>query len=69
MTMGTASTMTAIATADAMGGTLLGASSIPAVGSGHQRMSQRRRCGDGHRLLDQRRCPPHRNVRPRAKTT
>lgn len=37
MTMGTASTMTAIA--DAMGITLPGASSIPAVDSGHQRMS------------------------------
>ncbi len=36
MTMGTASTMTAIA--DAMGLTLPGASSIPAVDSGHQRM-------------------------------
>ncbi|KZB69658.1 MULTISPECIES: L-arabinonate dehydratase [Thalassospira] len=37
MTMGTASTMTAIA--DSMGLTLPGASSIPAVDSGHQRMS------------------------------
>lgn len=37
MTMGTASTMTAIA--DALGLTLPGASSIPAVDSGHQRMS------------------------------
>ena len=37
MTMGTASTMTAIA--DAMGITLPGASSIPAVDSGHMRMS------------------------------
>ncbi len=37
MTMGTASTMTAIA--DAMGITLPGASSIPAVDSGHQRMA------------------------------
>lgn len=37
MTMGTASTMTAIA--DAMGLTLPGASSIPAVDSEHQRMS------------------------------
>ncbi len=37
MTMGTASTMTAIA--DAMGLTLPGASSIPAVDAGHQRMS------------------------------
>ncbi|MCR4266339.1 L-arabinonate dehydratase [Nitratireductor sp. ZSWI3] len=37
MTMGTASTMTAIA--DAMGLTLPGASSIPATDSGHQRMS------------------------------
>lgn len=36
MTMGTASTMTAIT--DAMGLTLPGASSIPAVDSGHQRM-------------------------------
>ena len=41
MTMGTASTMTAIA--DAMGITLPGASSIPAVDSGHQRMSSE--CG------------------------
>jgi len=37
MTMGTASTMTSIA--DALGLTLPGASSIPAVDSGHQRMS------------------------------
>jgi dihydroxy-acid dehydratase len=37
MTMGTASTMTAIV--DAMGLTLPGASSIPAVDSGHQRMA------------------------------
>ncbi|SFQ11331.1 L-arabinonate dehydratase [Tranquillimonas alkanivorans] len=37
MTMGTASTMTAIT--DAMGLTLPGASSIPAADSGHQRMS------------------------------
>ena len=37
MTMGTASTMTAIA--DAMGLTLPGASSVPAVDSGHQRMA------------------------------
>lgn len=37
MTMGTASTMTAIA--DAMGLTLSGASSIPATDSGHKRMS------------------------------
>jgi dihydroxy-acid dehydratase len=37
MTMGTASTMTAIA--DAMGFTLPGASSIPAVDSSHQRMA------------------------------
>lgn len=41
MTMGTASTMTAIA--DAMGLTLPGASSIPAVDSNHQRMSSN--CG------------------------
>ncbi|MEO3435290.1 L-arabinonate dehydratase [Inquilinus sp. CAU 1745] len=41
MTMGTASTMTAIA--DAMGLTLPGASSIPAADSGHQRMSSQ--CG------------------------
>ncbi|WIV52476.1 L-arabinonate dehydratase (plasmid) [Marivivens sp. LCG002] len=41
MTMGTASTMTAIA--DALGITLPGASSIPAVDSGHQRMSSE--CG------------------------
>jgi dihydroxy-acid dehydratase len=37
MTMGTASTMTAVA--EAMGLTLPGASSIPAVDSGHQRMA------------------------------
>ena len=37
MTMGTASTMTAIA--DAMGLTLSGASSIPAVDAGHERMA------------------------------
>lgn len=37
MTMGTASTMTAIA--DAMGLSLTGSSSIPAVDSGHQRMA------------------------------
>jgi dihydroxy-acid dehydratase len=41
MTMGTASTMTAIT--DAMGLTLPGASSIPAVDSGHMRMSSE--CG------------------------
>jgi dihydroxy-acid dehydratase len=41
MTMGTASTMTAIA--EAMGLTLPGASSIPAADAGHQRMSTR--CG------------------------
>ena len=41
MTMGTASTMTAIA--EAMGLTLPGASSIPAVDSGHQRMASE--CG------------------------
>jgi dihydroxy-acid dehydratase len=41
MTMGTASTMTAIA--DAMGLTLPGASSIPAVDSNHQRMASE--CG------------------------
>lgn len=46
MTMGTASTMTAIA--DAMGITLPGASSIPAVDSGHQRMSAE--CG--RRIVD-----------------
>jgi dihydroxy-acid dehydratase len=46
MTMGTASTMTAIA--DAMGITLPGASSIPAVDSGHQRMSSE--CG--RRIVD-----------------
>jgi len=46
MTMGTASTMTAIA--DAMGLTLPGASSIPAVDSGHQRMSAE--CG--RRIVD-----------------
>ncbi|MBR9839690.1 MAG: dihydroxy-acid dehydratase [Rhodobacteraceae bacterium] len=46
MTMGTASTMTAIA--DAMGITLPGASSIPAVDSGHQRMS----ADCGRRIVD-----------------
>lgn len=46
MTMGTASTMTAIA--DAMGLTLPGASSIPAVDSGHMRMSAE--CG--RRIVD-----------------
>ncbi len=46
MTMGTASTMTAIA--DAMGLTLTGASSIPAVDSSHNRMSSE--CG--RRIVD-----------------
>lgn len=46
MTMGTASTMTAIA--DAMGLTLPGASSLPAVDSGHQRMS----ADCGRRVVD-----------------
>jgi dihydroxy-acid dehydratase len=46
MTMGTASTMTAIA--DAMGITLPGASAIPAVDSGHQRMS----AACGRRIVD-----------------
>lgn len=46
MTMGTASTMTAIT--DAMGLTLSGASSIPAPDSGHQRMSAE--CG--RRIVD-----------------
>ncbi|WP_116084618.1 L-arabinonate dehydratase [Tropicimonas sp. IMCC34011] len=46
MTMGTASTMTAIA--DAMGLTLPGASSIPAPDAGHQRMSAE--CG--RRIVD-----------------
>jgi dihydroxy-acid dehydratase len=46
MTMGTASTMTAIV--DAMGLTLPGASSIPAVDSGHQRMAAE--CG--RRIVD-----------------
>jgi len=46
MTMGTASTMTAIA--DAMGLTLPGASSIPAVDSGHARMGAE--CG--RRIVD-----------------
>lgn len=46
MTMGTASTMTAIA--DAMGLTLPGASSIPAVDSEHQRMS----AACGRRIVD-----------------
>ncbi|MGI3165354.1 L-arabinonate dehydratase [Pseudooceanicola sp. 200-1SW] len=46
MTMGTASTMTAIA--DAMGLTLPGASSIPAVDSGHMRMSN----ACGRRIVD-----------------
>ena len=46
MTMGTASTMTAIT--DAMGLTLPGASSIPAVDSGHARMS----ADSGRRIVD-----------------
>ena len=46
MTMGTASTMTAIV--DAMGLTLPGASSIPAVDSAHQRMS----ADCGRRIVD-----------------
>jgi dihydroxy-acid dehydratase len=46
MTMGTASTMTAIA--DALGLTLPGASSIPAADSGHQRMS----ADCGRRIVD-----------------
>ncbi len=46
MTMGTASTMTAIA--DAMGLTLPGASSIPAVDSNHQRMGS----DCGRRIVD-----------------
>ncbi|OCX62252.1 dihydroxy-acid dehydratase [Thioclava sp. SK-1] len=46
MTMGTASTMTAIA--DAMGLTLPGASSIPAVDSNHERMSS----ACGRRIVD-----------------
>lgn len=46
MTMGTASTMTAIA--DAMGLTLPGASSIPAVDSGHIRMA----AACGRRIVD-----------------
>ncbi|MEI4473949.1 L-arabinonate dehydratase [Frigidibacter sp. MR17.24] len=46
MTMGTASTMTAIA--DAMGLTLPGASSIPAVDANHQRMS----AGCGRRIVE-----------------
>ncbi|WP_353475587.1 L-arabinonate dehydratase (plasmid) [Salipiger sp. H15] len=46
MTMGTASTMTAIA--DAMGLTLPGASSIPAADSGHQRMGS----GCGRRIVE-----------------
>ncbi|MCD7059705.1 L-arabinonate dehydratase [Pelagibacterium xiamenense] len=46
MTMGTASTMTAIA--DALGLTLPGASSIPAVDSGHQRMA----AACGRRIVD-----------------
>ncbi len=46
MTMGTASTMTAIT--DAMGLTLPGASSIPAVDSGHQRMA----AACGRRIVD-----------------
>ncbi len=46
MTMGTASTMTAIT--DALGLTLPGASSIPAADSGHQRMSSE--CG--RRIVD-----------------
>ncbi len=46
MTMGTASTMTAIT--DALGLTLPGASSIPAVDSGHQRMAS----ACGRRIVD-----------------
>jgi dihydroxy-acid dehydratase len=46
MTMGTASTMTAIA--DALGLTLPGASSIPAVDSNHSRMAS----GSGRRIVD-----------------
>ncbi|SEK78080.1 L-arabinonate dehydratase [Pacificibacter marinus] len=46
MTMGTASTMTAIA--DAMGLTMPGASSIPAADSGHQRMG----ADCGRRIVD-----------------
>lgn len=46
MTMGTASTMTAIA--DSMGLTLTGASSIPAADSGHKRMS----ADCGRRIVD-----------------
>ena len=46
MTMGTASTMTAIV--DAMGLSLTGASSIPAVDSGHQRMAS----ACGRRIVD-----------------
>ncbi|TYC49315.1 dihydroxy-acid dehydratase [Rhodobacterales bacterium] len=46
MTMGTASTMTAIA--DAMGLTLPGASSIPAADAGHQRMAS----DCGRRIVD-----------------
>lgn len=46
MTMGTASTMTAIS--DAMGLTLPGASSIPAADSGHQRMAS----DSGRRIVD-----------------
>lgn len=46
MTMGTASTMTAIS--DAMGLTLPGASSIPAADSGHQRMAS----DCGRRIVD-----------------
>ncbi len=46
MTMGTASTMTAIA--DAMGLTLTGASSVPAVDAGHQRLG----AASGRRIVD-----------------
>ncbi len=46
MTMGTASTMTAIA--DSLGLTLPGASSIPAVDSNHSRMAS----GSGRRIVD-----------------
>jgi len=46
MTMGTASTMTAIS--DAMGLTLPGASSIPAADAGHQRMAS----DSGRRIVD-----------------
>lgn len=56
MTMGTASTMTAVA--EAMGMTLPGASSIPAVDAGHQRMATQ----VGRRIVEM----VHNDLRPTA---